>query len=60
LVGAEEGHMLILLAVILAVAWALGFGVYHVASAAIHILLLLAILAVVLYFVRGVSSRRVV
>ena len=46
--------MLLLLAVILGVARFLGFGVYHVASAAIHILLVLALVAIVLHFVRGV------
>ncbi len=52
--------MLLWLAVILAVAWILGFGVYHVASAAIHILLILALVAIVLHFVRGVGSRRTI
>jgi hypothetical protein len=53
--------MLLLLAIILGVAWILGFGVYHVTSAAIHILLILALVSVVLYFVRGVGgTRRVV
>jgi hypothetical protein len=50
--------MLLLLAVILAVAWILGFGVYHVTSAAIHILLILALVSVVLHFVRGVGGTR--
>jgi hypothetical protein len=50
--------MLLLLAVILGVAWILGFGVYHVASAAIHVLLILALVAIVLHFVRGVGSDR--
>lgn len=50
--------MLLLLAIVLGVAWILGFGVYHVASAAIHILLILALVAIVLHFVRGVGSRR--
>jgi hypothetical protein len=50
--------MLLLLAVILGIAWILGFGVYHVGSAAVHILLILALVAVVLHFVRGVSTRR--
>jgi hypothetical protein len=49
--------MLLLLAVILGVAWILGFGVYHVASAAIHVLLVLAVIAVILHFVRGVGTR---
>jgi hypothetical protein len=45
--------MLITLAVILTLAWILGFGVFHVASVAIHVLVLLAIVSVVLHFVRG-------
>ena len=50
--------MLLLLAVILGVAWILGFGVYHVASATIHVLLILALVAVVMHFVRGVGDTR--
>lgn len=46
-----------MLAVILALAWIAGFGVFHVASAAIHVLVILAIISVVAHFVRG---RRVV
>ena len=45
--------MFIALAVILGLAWILGFGVFHVASAAVHVLVVLAIVAVVLHFVRG-------
>jgi hypothetical protein len=45
--------MFIALAVILGLAWILGFGVFHVASAAIHVLVLLAIVSVVVHFVRG-------
>jgi hypothetical protein len=45
--------MFIALAAILALAWILGFGVFHVASAAVHVLVVLAIVAVVLHFVRG-------
>jgi hypothetical protein len=45
--------MFILLAVILAIAWIGGFTVMHVSSAAIHILLLLAVVAIVMHFVRG-------
>jgi hypothetical protein len=44
--------MLLLLAIILGIAWVFGFTVYHVASAAIHVLLLLAVVSVVLHFVR--------
>jgi hypothetical protein len=49
--------MLLLLAIILALAWVAGFGVFHVASAAIHVLIILALISVVAHFVRG---RRVV
>jgi hypothetical protein len=50
--------MLLWLAIILVVAWLLGFGVYHVPSAAVHILLIVALVAIVLHFIRGVGSRR--
>ena len=45
--------MLLILAVILAIAWVLGFTVFHVASAAIHILLILAIIGVVAHLLTG-------
>jgi hypothetical protein len=43
--------MLLLLAVILALAWVGGFGIFHVASAAIHVLIVLALISVVAHFV---------
>ena len=45
--------MLLLLAVLFGVAWILGFGVFHVASFAIHVLLIIALVSVVLHLVRG-------
>ena len=45
--------MILMLAIILGVAWLLGFTVFHVASGAIHLLLLLAVVGVVMHFVRG-------
>lgn len=45
--------MLLLLALVLAVAWILGFTVFHVASGAIHILLLLAVVGVIVHLLRG-------
>jgi hypothetical protein len=48
--------MILILAIVLAVAWLLGFTVLHVASATIHILLVAAVIGVVLHFVRGASS----
>jgi hypothetical protein len=48
--------MLLFLAIILALAWVAGFGVFHVASAAIHLLILLAVVSVVFHFIRGRST----
>ncbi len=45
--------MLIGLAILLALAWVLGFTVMHVSSFAIHLLILLAIVSVVAHFFRG-------
>ncbi len=45
--------MLLLLAVILGIAWLLGFTVFHVASGAIHILIVVAIIAAIVHFVQG-------
>ena len=45
--------MLLILAIILGLAWIAGFGVFHVASTAIHVLIVLAIVSVVIHFFRG-------
>jgi hypothetical protein len=45
--------MFIALAIILALAWILGFTVMHVSSFAIHLLIVLAIASVVVHMVRG-------
>lgn len=45
--------MLIGLAILLALAWVLGFTVLHVSSFAIHILIVLAIVSAVAHLVRG-------
>ena len=47
--------MLWTLAVILFIAWLLGFGVFHVAGGLIHLLLVLAVI-VILY--RVITGRR--
>ena len=39
--------------IVLLLAWILDFGVFHVAGALIHILLVLAVIALVIHFVRG-------
>ena len=45
------------LAIILAIAWLLGFSVFHVASASLHILIVLAVVALIVHFVQGRSGR---
>ena len=42
-----------ILFVILLIAWLLGFSVFHVASGFIHILLVVAVISLILHFVRG-------
>lgn len=51
--------MLILLAVILGIAWVMGFAVFHVASGAIHLLVVLAIVSLIVHFVRGRGTSSV-
>jgi hypothetical protein len=49
--------MLVWLAVILVVAWLLGWGVFHVAGGLIHLLL---VIAVVVFLINFISGRRTV
>jgi hypothetical protein len=39
--------------IVLLVLWALGFFAFHVSSGLVHILIVLAIIAIVLHLVRG-------
>lgn len=48
----ERCTMLLALFVIFLVLWLLGFVAFHVASGLIHILLIVAIIALILHFVR--------
>lgn len=48
--------MLLILALILGIAWVLGFTVFHVASFAIHILIILAVVSLIAHFVRGSAA----
>lgn len=52
--------MLLALAVILAIAWLLGFSVFGVASTALHLLIIVAVVALVVHFVQGggIGRRR--
>lgn len=48
------GNLLYLIAVILVIAWAIGFLGYH-ASGLIHILLVIAVIVVLLRVIRGAA-----
>ncbi len=48
--------MLLAIAILLAIAWLLGFTVFHVASGAIHILIVVAIVAAIVHFLQGRSA----
>jgi hypothetical protein len=41
------------LALILFILWILGFGVFHVAGALIHILLIAAVISLIVHFIAG-------
>jgi hypothetical protein len=45
--------MFLILAVVLAVCWGLGLFAFHVAGGLIHLLLIIALVSVVIHFVRG-------
>jgi hypothetical protein len=47
------GNLLYVIAVILVIAWAIGFLGMHVGGGLIHILLVIAIIAVLLRVIRG-------
>lgn len=49
------GNLLYIIAVILVIAWAIGFLGYH-AGGVIHILLVIAIIAVLLKVIRGTTN----
>jgi hypothetical protein len=45
--------MLLTIAIILFILWALGFFAFHVAGGLIHILLVIAVIVIIVNFVRG-------
>jgi hypothetical protein len=49
--------MLLAVAVVLLVLWALGFFAVHIGGAFIHILIVIAVIVVILHFVRGRGTR---
>jgi hypothetical protein len=53
----EEGYfMLLALFVVLLVMWLLGFAAFHVAGGLIHLLLILAVIALIVHLFRGRSA----
>lgn len=44
--------MFLVLFIVLLVAWLLGWGAFHVAGGLIHLLLIVAIIALIVHFVR--------
>ena len=49
--------MFLILAVVLAVLWGLGWFAFHAAGGLIHLLLIVAVISVVVHFVRGSRAR---
>jgi hypothetical protein len=49
--------MLLTIAIVLFILWALGFFAFHVTTAFVHLVVVIAIILLVLHFVRG--GRRV-
>ena len=45
--------MFLMVAVVLAVLWGLGWFAFHVAGGLIHLLLVVAVISVIVHFVRG-------
>ncbi len=48
--------MFAMIGLVLLVAWLAGFLVFHVAGGLIHLLLVIAVIMIVLHFIRGRSS----
>lgn len=48
--------MLLALFAVLLVIWLLGFTAFHIAGGAIHLLLILAVIALIAHFFRGRSA----
>jgi hypothetical protein len=45
--------LFLILFVVLLLAWIFGFAVFHVAGFAMHLLLILAVISLIVHFVRG-------
>jgi hypothetical protein len=49
--------MFLMVAVILVVLWGLGWFAFHAAGGLIHLLLIVALISVVVHFMRGTGAR---
>ena len=49
--------MFLILFILLLIMWAGGFFAFHVAGGLIHLLLLVAVISLVIHFVRGGATR---
>jgi hypothetical protein len=49
--------MFLIFAVVIAVMWGLGWFAFHAAGGLIHVLLIIAVISVVVHFVRGTGAR---
>jgi hypothetical protein len=49
--------MFLTLAIVLAVLWGFGWVAFHAAGGLIHLLLIVALISVVVHFVRGRTAR---
>jgi uncharacterized protein DUF5670 len=49
--------MLLIIALVLFLAWVCGFVVFHVAGFFIHLLLIVAVISLIMHFVRGMSAK---
>jgi hypothetical protein len=45
--------MLMTIGIVLLILWALGFFAFHVSTSLIHVLIVLAVIAIVMHLVRG-------
>jgi len=52
----ERYRMFLALFIVLLVAWLLGFLAFHIAGALIHLLLIVAVVCLIVHFVRGRSA----
>lgn len=51
--GQGRNPMLLTIGIILVICWALGLFAFHVAGGLIHILIVLAVIAIIVHFLRG-------